>query len=299
MPAFRSRTLHWRRNLDQLARRGGTLEVALAPAGLATDTQESGSVVGADFIWKLRIHRLCEEWIELEAPELLQRIVPTPAGVEVAGAIVVGPNRWLFRTECLGSGGMTAVHGRPAATIRLRMPTEVERTRRSHLRVEAISLQLPKVRIWPLLDRESIRPVQRSLALAVEQLDAGKRLESRDWEAESLRPQLGPEFSATLMNLGGGGVGLRVEPECGSLLSNHGRFWIEIDLRPESPLPLGVTVRVAHQHLEAAGTVYAGCAFDFTADADHAKLVARQVLGAVAARQVRQRRGEEPQRRAA
>ncbi len=297
MPAFRSRTLHWRRSLDQLAGRGGTLEIALAPAG-AADSDAEGAVP-ADLVWKLRIHRLTDSWVDLEAPELLHRVVPMPAGVTVFGAIVVGPNRWLFRTECLGPGGPAAIAGRPIRTIRIAMPQDVSRTRRTHLRVEAASLALPQVRIWPLLDKDSVRPMQRLLAIAAEQIDAGERIESREWDSESVRPTLGPEFSATLMNLGGGGAGLRVAPEFAGLLARHQRFWIELDLRPESILPLCATARIAHTHLEAGGATYAGIAFDFTADAEHSGLVARQVLGAIATRQSRQRRLSEDSLRAA
>lgn len=298
MPAFRSRTLHWRRSLDQLAGRSGALEIALAPAGAGHETDGEGAVP-ADLVWKLRIHRMSDSWIDLEAPELLHRVVPMPAGVTVFGAIVVGPNRWLFRTECLGPGGPAPVAGRPIRTIRIAMPEDVSRTRRTHLRVEAASLSLPKIRIWPLLDKESTRPMQRLLAIAAQRLDSGERIDSREWESESVRPTLGPEFSATLMNLGGGGAGLRVESEFANLLPHHQRFWIELDLRPESALPLCGTARIAHTHLEAGGATYAGIAFDFTADADHAALVARQVLGAIASRQSRQRRLGEETRRAA
>jgi hypothetical protein len=297
VPAFRSRTLHWRRSLDQLAGRGGTLEIAIAPAGAGGADAEG--VVSADLVWKLRIHRMSDSWIDLEAPELLHRVVPMPAGVTVFGAIVVGPNRWLFRTECLGPGGPSSISGRPIRTIRIAMPDEVSRTRRTHLRVEAASLSLPQIRVWPLLDKDSVRPMQRLLAIAAQRLDAGESLESREWDSESVRPTLGPEFSATLMNLGGGGAGLRVAPEFAGLLARHQRFWIELDLRPESILPLCATARIAHTHLEAGGATYAGIAFDFTADAEHSGLVARQVLGAIATRQSRQRRLSEDSLRAA
>jgi len=288
MPAFRSRTLHWRRNLDQLARRGGTLEVAIAPASEvpeATDPASAGPLP-ADFVWRLRIASIDDDAIELELPEMLHRAVPVSEDATIVAAIVVGPNRWLFRTHVLASRHAMSISGR-ATTFRVAMPEKVTRTRRRHLRVDSASLALPTVRLWPLLDLASVRPAQRALALTAEAIGRGDRVVDRSWEEESVRPTLGPEFGATLMNIGGGGAGLRVEASDAAAIANHRHFWMEIDLRPESALPLCVTARIAHTHLESTGATYAGIAFDFTADAEHAGLVGRQVVGAIAARQRR------------
>ena len=289
MPAFRSRTLHWRRNLDQLARRGGTLEVAISPASDLADATASVSdgPVPADFVWRLRIASIDEREIELELPEMLNRPVPVPEDATIVAAIVVGPNRWMFRSRVVATAGSMSIAARPA-TFRIAMPEKVARTRRRHLRVDSASLALPSVRLWPLLDLASVRPAQRALALAAEAIGRGERLVDRTWEDEAVRPTLGPEFGATLMNIGGGGAGVRVEASDAASVTAHRHFWMEIDLRPESALPLCVTARIAHTHLESTGATYAGVAFDFTADAEHARLVSRQVIGAIAARQRRQ-----------
>ena len=288
MPAFRSRTLHWRRNLEQLARRGGTLEVAIAPASELADADASISgPLPADFVWRLRIVATSEAWIDLELPEMLNRAIAVPEGTAIVGAIVVGPNRWMFRSAVLpGSSEMSI--GAARGTFRIAMPEKVARTRRRHLRVDSASLALPSVRLWPLLDPASVRPAQRALALGAEAIGRGERLIDRSWEDEAVRPTLGPEFGATLMNIGGGGAGLRIEAADAASVANHRHLWMEIDLRPESALPLCATARIAHTHLESTGATYAGIAFDFTADAEHARLVSRQVVGAIAARQRRQ-----------
>lgn len=294
MPAFRSRTLHWRRVLGQLASRGGSIEVAFSPASDVPAT--SGSAVAADFVWRLKIVQLDEAWIEVEAPEVLHRTVPVAVGTRVVAAIVVGPNRWMFRSECLAGTPWRIGSMRQGGTIRIRMPEEVARTRRAHLRVETASIELPTVRAWALLEPGSVRPVQRSLALAAEQIAQGQPLAGAPWHDETVRPTLGPEFAATLVNIGGGGAGLRLSPSDASVLGPSRLLWLHVDLRPDSSLPLCVAARVAHLHLEASGATYAGVAFDFTADSSHAQLVARQVLGVIARRQGR---GAEPMRRAA
>ncbi|MGA0285659.1 MAG: hypothetical protein ACO3YY_01425 [Phycisphaerales bacterium] len=297
MPAFRSRTLHWRRNLEQLARRGGALEVAIAPASDVADSSDPPSTgpLPADFVWRLRIASTSEDRIELELPEMLHRSVPVREGTTVVAAIVVGPNRWMFRSRVVASVDAMSIGASPG-TFQIEMPEKVARTRRRHLRVDSASLALPTVRLWPLLDLASVRPAQRALALTAEAIGRGERVVDRTWEDESVRPTLGPEFGATLMNIGGGGAGLRLEPSDAAAIASHRHFWMEIDLRPESALPLCVTARIAHTHLESTGATYAGVAFDFTADAEHAKLVGRQVIGAIAARQ---RRQEPATRRAA
>lgn len=289
MPAFRSRTLHWRRNLEQLARRGGTLEVAIAPSSEVVTSAEDASIgpIPADFVWRLRIVSTSDDEIELEMPEMLNRAVPVPVESTIVAAIVVGPNRWMFRSRVTGSSTPTSGLTR-SASFRIEMPEQVTRTRRRHLRVDSASLALPTVRLWPLMDLASVRPAQRALALAAEEIGRGERLVDRTWESEAVRPTMGPEFSATLMNIGGGGAGLRIESADAGVIANHRHFWMEIDLRPESALPLCVTARIAHTHLESTGATYAGIAFDFTADAEHARLVGRQVIGAIAARQRRQ-----------
>lgn len=263
--------------------------MAIAPASEATGPVDPGSAgsVPADFVWRLRIVSIDEDSIELELPEMLHQTVPVPTGTAIVAAIVVGPNRWMFRTRVAGTGNPMSLGSRNA-TFRVEMPETVSRTRRRHLRVDSASLALPTVRLWPLLDLPSVRPAQRALSLTAEAIGRGERVVDRTWEQESVRPTLGPEFEATLVNIGGGGAGLRVESSDAAAIANHRHFWMEIDLRPESVLPLCVTARIAHTHLESTGATYAGVSFDFTADAEHARLVGRQVIGAIAARQRRQ-----------
>jgi hypothetical protein len=279
MPAFRSRNVQWRRSLEQLASRGGGIELSIAPAG-------GDGEATVDFVWRVRVVGVGEAWIDVEAPVVLGQDVPVPPGAPLVGAISTGPNRWVFDTECLGAGGPGGPVSRTAATLRLRMPEEVRRSRRGHLRVGAASLELPSVELWPLLDEVSLRPIERALELAADACggEMAASLAGRFWEREPLRPSLGPRFPATLLNLGGGGVGLRIDATHASALNRHRRFWMVLDLRPESILPICASLRIAHLHLDASGSTYAGAAFDTAANPRHATLLARQILEAVAGR---------------
>lgn len=273
MPAFRSRTLQWRRSLEQLASRGGAIELSLAPA-------DGGGESPVDFVWRVRVVGLGADWLDVEAPVVLGHGVPVPRGVALVGAISTGPNRWLFDTACLGAGAPGGPTSRTAATVRLRMPEEVRRSRRAHRRVGTDSLELPAVELWPLLDEISLRPIERALELAAASHggEMAASLEGRFWEREPLRPTLGEGFLATMLNLGGGGVGLRIDPAHAAALNRHRRFWMVLDLRPEAPLPICASLRIAHLHLDASGGTYAGAAFDTAANPRHAGVLARQIL---------------------
>ena len=90
-------------------------------------------------------------------------------------------------------------------------------------------------------------------------------------------PSLGPRFTATLMNLGGGGVGLRVDSESSQPLNRHRVFWIKVPLEPQLPLPVYATGKVVHTHIDSMQRTYAGVAFDFTFNHAHEKLIAEQI----------------------
>lgn len=280
MPAFRSRTVQWRRSLEQLATRGGAIELSLAP------NEGDADSASADFVWRVRVIAIGEGWLEVESPLVLGRAVPVPFGSPLRGAIAVGPNRWVFETVRLGQAGGGDAIGRAIETVRLRMPTEVERSRRAHLRVATGSLGLPRVELWPLLEENSVRPLERALELAVQSPDgaSGLGLSGRFWEREPLRPSLGEGFSASLVNLGGGGAGLRIDASDAGCLGRHRRFWMVLDLRPEADLPLCASLRVAHLHLDASGATYAGVAFDIAANPAHARWLADRILEIVSRR---------------
>ncbi|MBT8485144.1 MAG: hypothetical protein KJO43_06160, partial [Phycisphaerae bacterium] len=67
MPANRSRTMQWRRCLEQIQERGGAIEIAVAHAGDDDD--------GAHLIWRVRVLALSADEIVVEQPAALGQIV--------------------------------------------------------------------------------------------------------------------------------------------------------------------------------------------------------------------------------
>ena len=90
-------------------------------------------------------------------------------------------------------------------------------------------------------------------------------------------PTVGPRFSATLMNLGGGGIGLRVDSDAAVALGRHRVFWIRMPLTPELDVPVMATGKIVHTHIDSMHRTYAGVAFDFTFNTEHQQLVADQI----------------------
>jgi hypothetical protein len=79
------------------------------------------------------------------------------------------------------------------------------------------------------------------------------------------------------VNLGGGGVGLRVEPADSSPLSRHRTFFLRIPLGAGQPVPIVASATLAHTHLDSAQRTYAGMAFDFVHNPQHQATVIAQV----------------------
>ena len=116
MPAQRSRTSGWRRCLQQLVDHKGSLQIALAPNGEA----------GHDFIWRAKLISTTENEIFVEMPTAAGEPLPLEKGVQLLGIIAIGQNRWMFRTECLGSKSLRS-HSKEGIGLKLQMPAAVER----------------------------------------------------------------------------------------------------------------------------------------------------------------------------
>jgi len=270
VPAHRSRTAGWHRCLEQLQSRQGPIELAVARVG---DDAEGAT----DLMWRARLLELSPDGLIVEHPSTMGELVPLEPTVELQGAFAVGQNRWHFRTTLRtltehGVGGRRTVRA-----LVLDLPEGVTRcTRREFNRVRTTGHGLPEVDLWPLLDPASVVVAERAAALGQP-------------ASEDVRPEVGPRFSATLENIGGGGLGLRVGPEHGRTLARHKVFWIRFSLPPELDTPIEVTAKVAHTHLDSSQTLYVGVAFDFTFNPAHQDHVVGQICRYVADRQQRQR----------
>lgn len=286
MPASRSRTQEWRRSLQQILERGGALEFALssapvAPAGSpeANDPRR----VGSDLVWRVRLLALSDTEITVEQPWAFGRPIEIVPGAKILAAITVGQNRWVFPSEVLGLA--RGLPGRPSG-LRLAMPESVERSQRRSPRVDVSGLRLAEVEAWPLLDPRSVAVAERANELAFAASMRGESPGASD--PEFSLPTVGPGYRATLMNLGGGGVGLQVGPSDAANLTRHRLHWFRISLTPELSVPIVASGKVVHTHLDSAMNTYAGVAFDFTFHPAHQRTVAEQVQRYIAERQRRQ-----------
>src|SRR5262245_65159190 len=78
-----------------------------------------------------------------------------------------------------------------------------------------------------------------------------------------LLPDVGPLFTAKLVNMSGGGLGLRIGPSEAGAAERRPFLWLRVDLRPQIPVPIAVTARLVHTHIDSGQNLYAGMAFDF------------------------------------
>lgn len=267
--------------MQQVFERGGTLEVAVAAsrAENGTQTESVDASPGGDLVWRLKILALEEESVVVESPAMLGKHIPIADGVQLIGAITIGQNRWTFQTEKLDN---ISLPGARVPALRLRLPDQVERSMRRFARYEAGGLNLPLVRVWPLLDPRSVGAAEQASDAAWnaarDVLHTGAPVSA---PAAMPMPQVGSEFPAVLVNIGGGGAGLRVESADAAAFGRHRVFWMQIALGKNAPLPICVTGKLVHTHLDSSQRTYAGLSFDFTFHLPHQQAVADQVAYAM------------------
>lgn len=296
VPATRSRNENWRQSLEQLHAKGGSLEIAmphkLEDSVIYDHHTEDGS---NHVVWRVRVLDLTDDEIVIEQPVALGQVIPIEAGTDLIGVIAIGQNRWMFRTQNLGAG-TAAYHGRGSyPTMRLKMPDEVGRCqRRKFYRVGAMGLDLPVIQCSVLLDLDSAAVAEAANRVEVEELnDRGviARIGSRNMAAGSrgavldgpVMPIVGTTFDASLMNIGGGGVGIVVEKEDRGALEAARHLWLQVDLRPHLPAPIGVTARVRHKHIDSSQRLYCGLSFEFSHSPKHERFIIDQLCRYVVA----------------
>ncbi|MDA1008473.1 MAG: flagellar brake domain-containing protein [Planctomycetota bacterium] len=252
--------------MQQIMERGGGLEIALDRGTVGKDPVEEAGA--ADLVWRVRIMAIEEECIVIEAPVALGRVIALKNGARLVAAMTVGQNRWKFKTRKVSESEVDRTR-----LMRIEAPESVERCLRCFTRFDVAGLSLPLVRCFPLLDPASVVEPERVVATIV---DAFLKTGAVAKVVLPL-PKVGPEFPAVLMNVGGGGVGLRVEPAEASALNRHRILWIEIDLGRDMPVPLAVTGKVVHTRIDSSQHTYAGISFDFSFNMTHHRTVIEQV----------------------
>lgn len=283
MPANRSRTLHWRRCLDQIHERNGAIEIAI-------DRDFDERNPSSHLLWRVRVLALKDNEIVLEQPCALGELIALRAGISLVAVMSIGQNRWIFRTNHLGLTQFQLNATRAVPAVRLAMPETVERCqRRNYYRVGTAALNLPKVEIWPLLDPKSVVLAERANELQVERDQNSAANHSADDQPLLTRtdflPEVGPKFEARLVNLGGGGMGLSVDPGHGQALMRHKLFWMRFALPPELPSWFCASAKLVHVHAQSDQSLYAGLSFDFSFNAGHQRFLIDQICRYIAIQQ--------------
>jgi hypothetical protein len=295
VPASRSRTDNWRDCLRKVFERGGALEINF-DRGLPLDGREEAR--GADLVWRVKIVTLTDTTIVVEPPAAFGATIPLTIGVRLVGAMTVGQNRWMFHTSVKGFA--PGAHG--SRCVVLEMPKAVERcSRRSFFRISTADLRLPTVQCWPLLDPSTVGAPEAANRAGINDLLTGAvpapSVAADPTGPESLLlPEVGPMFTASLLNVSGGGLGLLLSPDDARALHSRPYLWLRVDLRPEIPAPVAMTCRAAHTHLDSSQNLYAGLAFDFSHNPEHRKFIVDLFTVYAEALQARQPGQAEPER---
>lgn len=270
MPAKRSRNLRWRDCLEDIHARGGSLDVAIAR------DDESGP--SSQLVWRVTLLGLESDEMVIEEPATMGTPIKLRDGVELIGIMSVGQNRWTFRTENLGRVEVPLNAHRMVRGYRLRMPTRVTRTqRRDHFRLAVAGLDLPSVEIWPLNDPRSVLVIEKMLEDAGRTIRRGGKPLIPDLADPAVLPDVGPPFVGTLLNVGGGGIGVRIPPEHAQIVNRHRLFWLRLALPSTLSLPIVATAKLVHTHLQNDQSIYGGFSFDFSQNEEHKKLVVEEI----------------------
>lgn len=271
--------------MQQVFERGGTLEVAVARPGAidAPTVDPLESAGSADLVWRLKIVALDEESMLVEAPVALGSTMQIMDGIPLVGAITIGQNRWKFHSRKISDERPEGARG---LCLRMELPERVERCLRRFVRVEAGAAPAGSVKIWPLLDPKTVVAAEQESEAAF-RADAPATAGTPPPPRVGVMPTVGPGFTATLMNIGGGGVGLRVEAVEAGAFAHHRIFWLEIPLGGEQRVPLVATGKVVHTHLDSSQRTYVGISFDFTFNLAHQAVVIEQIHRAMQGAQFR------------
>ncbi len=248
--------------LDQIAQRGGAIELSVAP----TDAQSEDALSPADLVWRVRLRHVADDGLIVEAPSAAGLSLSIEQGVRLIGAMTVGQNRWMFHAAVTGT---EVIDGRQH--LHLSAPEQVERCqRRTFNRISTATLQVPEVTAWPMLDPASGVAAEVACKACLEQGIASG-------VSDDMLPDVGPSFKAKLVNVSGGGLGLLAPREEAGGFDSARYFFLRVDLQPVLKAPLCMTTKLVHRHLDSAQLIHAGMAFDFTFHPEHQAFVAEQI----------------------
>jgi hypothetical protein len=270
MPANRSRTERFQESFRQVCDRGGCLEFAIAsPNGDANP----------DLVWRVRLLKVTETELVIERPTAAGKSLSILENVPLVGALVIGQNRWQFSTRTLERATAPRSEHTIPGSLRLAMPDNVERcSRRETGRVSVNAVHLPMVEVWSLLEPSSVVAAEEANRAAIREAEQRPHTPGVCRVSDELSlPVVGPRFYARLMNVGGGGLGLMVDKSEASAASRAKLVWLRVHLEPVIALPLGLTAKIVHTHIDSTQNLYAGLAFEFAFHQSHRDFVVEQI----------------------
>lgn len=265
MPASRSRTQNWRQTLQKVCERSGVIEIAIPRSKSPNDPHDADSdAPSVDLVWRVRLLSITEDEILIDQPSTLGEKMQIHANVNLVVVFSLGQNRWMFRTQSVGRTKFAINAAHSVTAIRLKTPTNVERCqRRQFYRVSAGGLVLPTADIRPLLKMSTARLAETAVRARIEMLQEGQ-IAGFVGEPEPLAlPEVGPPVMTTIVNLGGGGVGLLVPAQDAGAFGHHHIFWVSMNLMPHIPAPLGIVCRLSHVRMDSEQRRYLGMSFEF------------------------------------
>ncbi|MCK4872953.1 MAG: hypothetical protein KAS72_09530 [Phycisphaerales bacterium] len=270
--------MNWRKSLEQLCERNGSLEIALPRYLTHTTSTDGFDESGSSLIWRVRLLELQEDGILIEQPSALGQTIHMDEGIDLVAIMAIGQNRWMFKTRITDHVRYTLNERRKIIAMRVDWPTKVERCqRRNFYRVSTVAISLPTVLAYPVLDAATIWAAEEDsrarMSMSSEALLRGDKLP----DAHPVLPEVGPNIEGTLLNIGGGGIGLQVESECNGVVSNHRHFWLQMTLPPVIITPFGVAARLAHTHIDSTQAIYLGMQFDFSHSPQYKKFIIDQI----------------------
>lgn len=296
MPANRSRTENWVSSLQQILERRGAVEFTLRAGGELRP--EPGR---DDVVWRVRLLGMDGSRLIVGAPGAGGRGVGLGAGTPVVASYCVGQNRWIFRTEVERS----VVLSTQETALRLVMPRSVSRCARRHCaRMATAGFSLPAVSCWPVSDPVTVRGAEVANRALIETrlggglggggLGVGLRagacaggVGGADGAGgipdEAVLPSVGPGSECRLQNVSCGGLGLLIPGDAAGAIERAAFAWARLPLEPMCEVPLGLTLRRVHTHVEPDGQVYAGFAYEFAFHPEHQGFVAGTVAGLIGA----------------
>lgn len=266
MPASRSRTENWRQTLEKVCERSGVVEIAIAmdPSGDRSGEGAPSSSLAVDLVWRVRLLNITDDELLIDEPSTLGEKMPIHSNVNLVMVFSLGQNRWMFKTQSIGRTKFAVNAHTLVTAIRLKTPTRVERCqRRQFYRVTAGGLSLPTAEARPLLKVSTARLAETAIRTRIEMLLDGQ-LAGFVGEPELLTlPEVGPPATTTIVNLGGGGVGLMVPAQDAGAFNKHRIFWVTMNLMPHTPAPLGIVCRLSHMRMDSEQRRYLGMSFEF------------------------------------